>query len=132
MTKQPKPGFIQERPQKASLNQDGHEIGDSRPLEVALNLRRAPSLTEQIRAVVRSERLKQEAIASGHETFEEADDFEIGDDYDPESPYEMEFEPEEPTTQARAEPAPSSSSETPTEVATPEPTPSPDGGVGPG
>lgn len=43
--------------------------------------------------MVRSERLAQEAAQAGYESFEEADDFEVGDDYDPSSPYETDFDP---------------------------------------
>jgi len=51
-----------------------------------------PEVKEQIREMVRSEKLKQEVAAQGYETFEEADDFEVGDDFDPKSPYEENFE----------------------------------------
>lgn len=53
---------------------------------------RPPSEIERIRALIRSERLAAEAAAAGAETWEEADDFDIGDDFDPESPYEEVFE----------------------------------------
>lgn len=43
--------------------------------------------------MVRSERLKLEVEAQGQETFDEADDFDIGDDFDPTSPYESDFDP---------------------------------------
>lgn len=43
--------------------------------------------------MVRSERLAAEAAAAGYESFEEADDFEVGDDFDPSSPYETDFDP---------------------------------------
>lgn len=48
---------------------------------------------ERIRGIIRGERLKQEMEAAGRETFEEADDFDVGDDYDPSSPYEEVFDP---------------------------------------
>lgn len=51
--------------------------------------------------MVRSERLAQEAMAAGYETFEESDDFDIPDDpLDPATPYENEFEPSLQETQA--------------------------------
>lgn len=53
---------------------------------------RPPSEIERIRALIRSERLAAEAAAAGAETWEEADDFDVGDDYDPTSPYEEMFE----------------------------------------
>lgn len=54
----------------------------------------APSLADQIREMVRSERLAREAAEGGFETFEEADDFDVGDDFDPRTPYEESFDPE--------------------------------------
>ncbi|UIB81459.1 hypothetical protein [Flyfo microvirus Tbat2_151] len=54
--------------------------------------KRQPSLADQIREMVRSERLAMEAENAGYETFEEADDFDVGDDYDPQTPYENEFD----------------------------------------
>lgn len=55
---------------------------------------RAPSLSDQIREMVRSERLARDLAEQGVETFEEADDFDIGDDYDPSTPYEETFDNE--------------------------------------
>lgn len=75
------------------LDEHGHERPDPTPVAPPVGHNRQPSLAEQIRSMVVSERLKQEAAAAGAETFEEADDFEVGDDYDPTSPYEEVFEP---------------------------------------
>lgn len=69
--------------------------GRERPSNVPARLHvRQPVNTEvdRIRELIRSERLRQEAEAAGHESFEEADDFDIGDDFDPSSPYEEAFE----------------------------------------
>lgn len=79
--------------QKFYLDEHGRELPDPTPIAPPVGFRRQPSLAEQIRAMVRSERLRQEAEAQGFETFEEADDFEVGDDYDPTSPYEEVFDP---------------------------------------
>ena len=73
----------------------GYEIMDDRPLQPPIGYHRQPSLSDQIRQMVRSEALAREAEQSGLETFEEADDFDIGDDYDPRSPYEDDFDPQE-------------------------------------
>lgn len=43
--------------------------------------------------MVVSEKLRMEALAAGQETFEEADDFDVDDDFDPTSPYEVNFDP---------------------------------------
>ena len=66
---------------------------DPDPLEPPIGYKRQPSLAEQIREMVRSERLRQEMDSAGVETFEESDDFDVGDDFDPTSPYEADFEP---------------------------------------
>lgn len=75
------------------LDKHGREIPDPVPVAPPLGYRRSPTLAEQIRSMVISEKLKQEALDAGMETFEEADDFDVGDDYDPTSPYENDFDP---------------------------------------
>lgn len=91
------------------LDENGYELLDGRPMEPPLGFVRRPSLTEQIRDMVRSEALRQAAEAAGAETFEDADNFDTGeDDYDPSSPYEQYFEPtpvEELRARARADKA---------------------------
>lgn len=78
---------------KIRLDKNGHELHDPVPIEPPLGYKRAPSLAEQIRTMVRGEALKRAAEAAGAETFEEADDFDVGDDYDPRSPYEEIYDP---------------------------------------
>lgn len=75
------------------LDDKGREILDSTPMQPPVGYKRQPSLAETIREMVRSERLAQELAASGHETFEEADDFDVDDEYDPTSPWEEHFDP---------------------------------------
>lgn len=70
------------------------ENPDPTPMALPAHMKRPPTLQEQIRSMVRSERLAQEALANGFETFEDADDFDVGDDYDPRSPHELVFDPE--------------------------------------
>lgn len=72
---------------------DGREVLCPVPVAPPIGHNPQPSLAERIRDMVRSEQLRVAAEQMGHETFEEADDFDIGDDYDPESPYEEDFEP---------------------------------------
>lgn len=81
--------------------QTPYEVPNPTPVAPPVGYKRQPSLTEQIRAMVRSEALRQAAEAEGVETFEEADDFEV-DDYDPTSPYEEVFDPVEDLRRARA------------------------------
>lgn len=96
--KHPTPGR-EVKPQRVKSRQDQHhdelgrEIPDPTPLAPPLGYKKQPTLAEQMRAMVISEKLKAEARAAGAETFEEADDFNVGDDYDPTSPYEEIFEP---------------------------------------
>ena len=76
-----------------TLNSNGHELVDDTPMSPPIGYRPTPSMIDHIRNMVRSELLRREAEEAGFETFEEADDFEVGDDYDPTSPYEETFEP---------------------------------------
>lgn len=93
MARRPKATHQKDRPTKSALDKNGHEMPDPRPLVPAVDLRREPTLAERIRDSVRSERLAQEARSAGAETFEESEDFNVGDDYDPSSPYEEDFDP---------------------------------------
>lgn len=70
------------------LNENGHEIPDPRPMAAPLHIRVPETLAQQIQRMVRSE-LSQRAADQGHETFEEADDFDVGDDEELSSPYEL-------------------------------------------
>lgn len=72
---------------------DGSEKLDPTPIAPPIGYQRQVPLHLQIREMVRSEALRQAAEAAGAETFEEADDFEVDDDYDPTTPYENDFDP---------------------------------------
>lgn len=76
-----------------SLNSDGSEAPDPQPMFVASGLKKPETLQQQIRRMIRNE-ASLYAMEHGSESFEEADDFDIGDDFDPESPYELEFDQE--------------------------------------
>lgn len=75
------------------VNEKGQEVPDPTPMAPPVGYVKQQSLAEQIREMVRSEKLRMEVEAQGLETFEEADDFDVGDDYDPLSPYENDFDP---------------------------------------
>lgn len=93
-SKQPKQlDLIQHIQSKARIDELGREIGDPTPLAIPIKHRREETQDERIKRLVRSERLAQEAANAGFETFEEADDFDVGDDFDPTSPYEEVFDP---------------------------------------
>lgn len=89
------PKFVEEylNPKGRLQTDAGHEIPDPKPIAPPIGYNRQPSLAEQIRTMVRNEKLQADLDAAGYETFEEADDFDVGDDYDPRSPYEQQFEP---------------------------------------
>lgn len=75
------------------LDKYGREMPSPLPIAPPIGYKKSPTLAEQIRAMVLSEKLKMEAMAAGQETFEEADDFDVDDDFDPTSPYEVDFDP---------------------------------------
>lgn len=68
------------------------EVVDPTPVAPPVGYKKQPTIWEQQRALIRSE-LSRQAEAQGFESFEESDDFEVGDDYDPKTPYEADFEP---------------------------------------
>lgn len=88
-----------------------HEYLDTSPVARPVGFRAPPSLQEMIRMYVRTE-LSREADRQGHETFEEADDFDVGDDYEPRSQWELSQDQldfkEEPIAQAAPPSEPSS------------------------
>nr|QJB20443.1 MAG: hypothetical protein [Microvirus sp.] len=69
-------------------------IPDPVPIAPPIGYKRQPSMTEIVRNAVRSERLALEAQLAGFETFEESEDFDVGDEFDvPRSPHEFEGQP---------------------------------------
>lgn len=75
------------------LNKAGQEIPDPRPAAPALGKKPGMNIRDYIATMVRSEKMQQELDAQGVETFEEANDFEVGEDYFPDSQYENDLEP---------------------------------------
>jgi hypothetical protein len=78
----------------AERHLDGKEVLNETPFEPTVQ-RSPPGLAEQVKALVRSEQMALYAESQDHETFEESEDFELGDEEDFEalSPYETrEFE----------------------------------------
>jgi len=72
------------------LTKEGREKLNPKPMAPQIGYKKAPSIADRVRDMVRSERLKMEAEMAGAETFEEADDFDIPDDpIEPPTPYEM-------------------------------------------
>ena len=74
----------------AKYDEHGREIMDSTPLEATLKVR-PKTMFDRMREQAMA--ASQLAAMEGFDTLEEANDFEIGDDYEPESPYEEQFGP---------------------------------------
>lgn len=81
---------------------EGAEIPDPNPMQPPLGYVRQDPIAVRVREMIVGERLRLEALAAGAETFEEADDFEVGDDWEAEkhSPYEANFDPMTPEERA--------------------------------
>lgn len=75
------------------LHADGTQKLDPIPMAPPIGYKKQPSMVEIVRDMVRGERLKAEAEAAGHETFEESEDFNIPDEHFLESPWVNEFDP---------------------------------------
>lgn len=74
------------------LDKFGHEVPDPTPLSLPSGFRRPETLQEQVRRLVRTQ-LSQAAAEQGEETFEESEDFDVDDDFDPSTPFEVFFDP---------------------------------------
>lgn len=75
----------------SKFDEKGREILDATPVALPIGYKHPESLTSQIRRLIKNE-LSMSARAEGKETFEEADDFDTGDDDDIRSPYELDDE----------------------------------------
>lgn len=69
-------------------NAEGKEVLDTTPVARNIPWSRPLTIQEQIQRYIRME-MSRDASEHGNETFEEADDFDVGDDYDPRSPWEL-------------------------------------------
>lgn len=101
---------------KAQLNEDGHELLNPVPVNVNIDLEKPLSLKEQIQRLMRNE-LSLQADLQGHETFEEANDFDVEDEFfdDNMSGFEV-LEDEVPLTAQEPQPeATADGEEVPTE-----------------
>lgn len=72
----------------AKYDAQGREIPDPTPVSVPGGFVRPLSIQEEIRRAIRGE-LSRQAAEDGLETFEEADDFDVDEEGDPLSPYEI-------------------------------------------
>lgn len=76
--------------QKKEGQRSGVEDLDPSPVAMPLGSRRPERLEDQIARLVRSEQYKMAMM--GDDTIEEANDFDIPEDFDPSSPFETEFD----------------------------------------
>lgn len=77
----------------------GREIPDPRPMQPPIGYKKQPSMFDLVRDAVRREHALYAANREP-ETFEDAEDFDVDDDFDPQSPWENEFDP--PWSEVRA------------------------------
>lgn len=68
------------------------EYLDPTPMAPPIGFTRPRHIVDDVREMVRME-LSRQAAAAGYESFDEAEDFDIDDEYDPSSPWEQLFEP---------------------------------------
>lgn len=73
----------------------GQELPDPEPIAPPVGFIQQPSMMDHVIDLIRSNDLRKAAEAAGAETLEESDDFDITDDDEPMSAYEMEedYEP---------------------------------------
>lgn len=71
-------------------NKQGGETPDPTPLSVTVGLKKPPTIQEMIKKYMAAASL--DASMKGLDSFEEADDFDCDDDFDPTSPYEHDFD----------------------------------------
>lgn len=76
---------------RAMLDDKGHELVNPLPIEIPLGLSKPMSLQERIQRILRTE-LSAQAMAQGHESFEESNDFDVDDGFEvgiDQSPYTL-------------------------------------------
>lgn len=73
-------------------NEKGQEIPDPTPIAIPAGITRPPTLQETIQRFIRNDAIRRHLETQGIETFEEADDFDVPDNLDPSSPYELVYD----------------------------------------
>jgi len=81
------------RPRDLLLDKDGRFLPDPVPMAPPVGYVKQESMSDIVRRMVQGEHLRLAALEAGQETFDEAEDFDVGDDFDPTSPYEEIFDP---------------------------------------
>lgn len=72
----------------AKYNEHGEQIPDQTPVEIPVGFRQPESLQSMITRLVRAESTRAAQLGT-HETFEESDDFDVDEDPQVISPYQM-------------------------------------------
>lgn len=80
-----------ERKRFGALNGKGAEVLNSTPMQPPIGYNPQPSMFDVMRKMIHDH--QAELAQAGLETPEEADDFDVDDDFDPTSPYEHNFDP---------------------------------------
>ena len=70
------------------LDENGHEVLDRTPVAVPVRFQRPQNLVDRMKDFIRGE-MSRQMEAQGSETFEEADDFDTGEDDDVRTVYEL-------------------------------------------
>jgi len=78
--------------QSQYLDAEGRELPNPTPVAPPVGYKRQPTIAEQMRQMIRQ--ASYEASQMGAETEAEANDFDVGEDMEPDSPYENDFEPD--------------------------------------
>lgn len=73
------------------LDKFGREVPDPEPIAIPVKIKRLINDTDRMREIIRSEQIRHQLEQEGisPESFEEADDFDVDEEYDPSSPYEL-------------------------------------------
>lgn len=102
------------------LNEAGQELPDPTPIAPPVGYIKQPSLSQLIREMVVREHQRLKSQGEDYESPDEAEDFDVDDDFDPSSPWEENFDPLEGAPDALRNP-PSPSPVAPQGGATPAP-----------
>lgn len=86
------PPSYEQSVQEIYLDGRGREKPNPTPIAPPVGYRRQPTIAEQMRQMIKQ--ASYEAAMQGKETEEEANDFDVGEDFEPNTPYEHDFEPD--------------------------------------
>lgn len=79
---------------KSKLSVDGAEVNSGLRRSASVKFRKPETIEDRVIMAMRSEEFRKRMEQSGFETFEEADDFDVGDFDEKLTPYEEGFDPQ--------------------------------------